>query len=498
MKKTGIVLALGGLAFLQACGNAPEDHPAAPAADTMDTDRAVPAESAWVAEDGNLIIAEGEIALGHDGMMELTGMTQNPIIAGSIGLGVNDVTLCGDGRNAGCTGACPAPCLVPGNPVGCGACPSRGAFAASLITANLTLTNTSGGAVVNALEGQYGVCSGETDSVCTVASDCLPVVVAGQTPPIGINNTGERGCNGLPVLSGGTVGDPADVSTIADGIMNGFCQDGTTLCDATGSDLAGNNTACGGKGTCSDNGADCSPGFDLTYGTLDDVLYACTDPLTATCTPPVAALIGDGKCWSGCGTCTGGRDLRCASFVYGGSNLNAGPATGDTKCTGAPYSINNPSNIGVANLDSIVIGAVGVGAAVPFTFLLNAGNNSYCVHRFQIREQPFGDVDDSAIGDICNTTCGDGVVALLNGEICEPRPADTVAYANVVHSGCGVNDYYCYGGLEAVPPALCAGPGVDTLWGTADDDTSTCADPSALCRGAICTACTTCGPRTFP
>lgn len=497
---------LAVLTAFAACDDPKTDDERALPADSISTDRVPSGESRWGGPGTGLILAEGEIALGSDGMIDLRGIEINPVIAGSYGMGVNDVSLTGDGRNAAGTGACPPPCLVPGNPVGCGTCPSRGTFGAGQITAVLTLTNRSDQPKLNAAEGQLGICSLEDLSVCTQDSDCIPVNLS--PGPLGLGGNGERGCNGLPVLGGGTVGDPLDVSTIPDGIMNGFCQDGTTACAAAQSDPFGYNSTCGGIGVCSDNLAACTPGPDKAFGTGDDVRYLCGTPATATCNPGATPLIGDGRCWSGCGVCDNGRNLLCASFVYGGSNLNAGPATGDTKCTGAPYSIANASNINVANLDSILVGAVPVGGGVMFNFVLNAGNASYCVHRFQIRENPFGNVDDSAAGDVCNTSCGDAVIAGLNGEICEPHPDPLDITGFRQDRGCTDPNPVC--DTTTLPCAQCVAFCGDGAIGTGEV-CDTASDPADItppihdvgCTDAlpICNACGVCeagAPGTCP
>jgi hypothetical protein len=250
--------------------------------------------------------------------------------------------------------------------------------------------------------------------------------------------------------------------SIPPGIMSGFCKDGVTPCNASQSvNYYGLNMDCGGAGTCSDNGQPCTPGFDQIYTTFDDDKLNCANPFLAFCNPN-APFVGDGTCWSGCGPCTPGRPLNCAAFVYTGANSNAGP--GDLKCTGAPYSLANPNSGPNTN----AIGTVPNPGSMPFTVAINAADSSYCVHTFQIQDDPYGDV----FGYACTATCGDGVIAVMNGEVCEPGP-EYPDLSPLIPNHAGCNDMFptCLG---------CAACGTLGLCGNGVTDS-----PSELCDDGV-------------
>lgn len=457
MKKTTLLWGALLAAFaLQACNNTEDSTKMDPAASEMPSDNDLKGDSIWKTPDGKNVVAMGQIALGGDGQMAIDTQTQNGAF---IGIGINDATLCGDGRDAGCTAACPEPCLAPGYPVGCGACPSRGTFGGGIITANVTLNNTTG-------TGSYGSCSLQDLTVCSTD----PVVTVDECQPNGTVNS----CNGLPVTNGGTFasGEPED--TIPGGIMAGLCQDGATACGNAQSFTNGANITCGGAGTCTgvgETGAACLAGADATYGTVDDDLSLCVTPGTATCTAPVALQIGDGMCWSGCGTCTAGRDFNCAEFQYTGHNTNFGGTSGDLKCTGAPYSLAN----GNVAADTIALGTVLQGGSAPFSIQINAGDSSFCVHTFLILDDPYGDL----AGFGCTSTCGDGFIALNadTPEVCEPKrgsalttpPDATPLIPNDI--GCDDVNTECIGCGVCVPAGSLCGNGI-----LGDDPSEQCDD----------------------
>jgi cysteine-rich repeat protein len=320
----------------------------------------------------------------------------------------------------------------------------------------VVLNNTTG-------TGSYGSCSLQDLTVCSTD----PVVTVDECAPNGSINS----CNGLPVTNLGTIasGEPED--TIPGGILGGFCMDATlTPCTSAGSTGSGANVTCGGAGTCSDNAAPC---------TATD-LALCADPGTASCSAP-GVLIGDGICWSGCGTCTAGRDFNCAEFQYTGHNTNFGGTSGDLKCTGAPYSLAN----GNVAADTIALGTVAQGGSLPFQIQINAGDSSFCVHTFLVLDDPYGDL----AGFGCTSTCGDGFIATGadTPELCEPKrasatttpPDATPLIPNDI--GCDDVNTECVAGCSLCVP-------IGGLCGNGSLDVGEACDDGNLVNGDCCSA----------